>query len=151
MSRSGDDRKTNAAFLLFRVPVEGREKPFRATALPMGAARNWCPLAVEFSEKFEAAQAADDKYAALEDVQECGIETLKAYDCIEQGDRVDWDALTFEQVIEAINTLFEVNDPFTQAQNRQMAKLGEMADKLEKMKAAGVDVATYMPSRTPSE
>ena len=149
--RTSDERKMNSHFLLFRVPVDGREKPFRACALPMRAAAAWCPLAVEFTKRLQDANGAGDRYAALDDVRECGIDALKAYEGIEQGDLVNWDALTFEQVLEAVETLYEVNDPFTQAQNRQIEKLAEMGERMNALKSAGVDLNKFMPPPTHSE
>ena len=149
--RSDDDRKINASFMLFRVPVEGREKTFRASALTMADAAKWCPLAIEFFDKLKAAQGQADRYEALADVQACGIDALQAYPRIEQGDRITWDALTFEQVIEGLEALFEVNDPFTQAQNREMAKLAELGERMTELKAAGVDLGRFIPSPTPPE
>lgn len=151
--RSGDDRKINAYFLLFRIPVDGREKPFRACALPMQAAQAWCVLAAEFQDKLQASALLPtaEKYAALGDIRECGIDALKAYSYIEHLDKVDWDALSFEQVLDAIEALTEVNDPFVQAQNRHMTKLAEMGERMSTLKSAGVDLNKFMPQQTHSE
>lgn len=151
MMRDEKDRQLNAPFLLFSVPVDGRDKPFRAQALSMADSAVWCPLAVEFQSALQGLTTRADRYAALGDVMAQGIDALKAYPKIENGDRVNWDALTFEQVLAAIESLFEINDPFTQAQSRQGAKIAAMGQQLEMLQKAGVDTSKFTQRLTPSE
>jgi hypothetical protein len=63
---------------------------------------------------------------------QAGIEVLRSYSAINQIDRVDWDALTAEQIADSISTLLDVNDPFVRAQSR---KAQEEADQLEMLRA----------------
>jgi cytochrome P450 len=146
--RSDKDRSTNAPFLVFVVPVEGKERPFKARALTMAQAASWCPQAAEFGERLRKAMSLnpDARYAVLAEIQELGIETLKACPSIENGDRVPWEDLTFEQVMGAIDEIFEVSDPFARAQRVQMEALEKQTATLSAMKNSGVDIAQFMPS-----
>lgn len=106
----------NAPVLLFTIPVDGREKKFKARALSMTESGAWCPLAKSFNAAFSEALESE---ADTVDVLEQGIDALKQYPRIEQADRIDWDEVTAEQLVYAINTLLEMNDPFTRARIRR--------------------------------
>jgi hypothetical protein len=142
--RSETDRLQNTPFLVFTVEVDGRDKPFKAQALSMADAAKWCPLAAEFNARMQTPGSYDG-------LAEAGIDVLKAYPRIEQRERVNWDGLTFEQVVHAVNALYEINDPFQQAQSIQMAKLAAMGERMSDLRKAGLDLSKFMPSQTASE
>lgn len=153
--RTPEDRIANAPFAIFKQAVGGHEKTFRATALPMREAMVWCKDATEFQDqlvKLSAVQGTD-KYAELEGIIERGTDLLKAYPAIENGQRANFDELTFEQITEAIDTLFEVNDPFTQARRQQSKRLDELGTRLDMLGKSGVkvDLKDFMKPRMPSE
>ena len=146
--RSEKDRTMNTPFPVFCIAVDGREKTFKARALTMAQAAAWCPLATEFGQAVQKAMTLNPqaRYEVLAGLQEHGIDVLKACPTIEQADRVDWESLTYEQVMGAIDDIFEVSDPFARAQRSQMEALEKQIGTVEKMKQAGVDISQFMPS-----
>jgi len=146
--RSDLDRTMNAPFPVFCIAVDGREKTFRARALTMKQAAEWCPLAAAFSEELSRAMTlnASARYDVMATLQEQAIDVLKACPSIENGDRVDWEALTYEQILAAIDAIFEVSDPFARAHRVQMEAVEKQTRTIEAMGKAGVDISKFMPS-----
>lgn len=146
--RSDKDRTMNTPFPVFTIPVDGKEKTFRARALTMSQAAAWCPLAAEFGQRLQRASGLNPeaRYAELESIEELGIDCLKACPSIENADRIDWKALTFEQVMGAIDEIFEVSDPFARAQRLQLEALEKQVGILGTMGKAGVDISRFTPS-----
>jgi len=138
----------NAPFPVFCIPVEGREKTFKARALTMKQAAEWCPMVVGFTEELQRATGLNQytRYEVLASLQEKAIDLLKACPTIEQSDRVDWDALTYEQLLAAIDEIFEVSDPFARAHRIKMEAVEKQTRAIEAMGKAGVDISKFMPS-----
>lgn len=151
--RTDKDRTLNTPFQIFTVVVDGKEKTFRARALTMSQATAWCPLAAEFGERLQRASTLNPeaRYAELESISELGIDCLKACPSIENVERVNWEGLTFEQVMGAIDEIYEVSDPFAQAQRKQQQALEKQLGMIGTMGKAGVNISQFMPSPDESD
>lgn len=138
--RTEQERLSNAPFDLFEVPCEGRAKMFRAQALTMKQAMTWCKQAAEFDAKVQrhASSMNVNKYDELAELMEEAVTIIKAYPRIENGHRIDFEELTFEQALGAIDRLFKASDPFTRSQDLQAEKIKVLGERMRVIEKTGM-------------
>lgn len=138
--RTEQDRISNAPFELFTIPVEGREKTFKAQALTMKEAMVWCKEAVAFDLKVQrhASSTSMTKYDDLSDLMEEAEELLRSYPRIENAKLINFDELTFEQALGAIDRLFKASDPFTRSQELQAEKVKLLGERMAVIEKTGM-------------
>ena len=123
---------TNAPVEIMRIPVTDgtvkRDKPIKATALPMLAAMEWTEEADMLSASLLSAKTQAERVEAITAILECVCdydETFPAADIRS--------AASAQQVSTAFEILRELNDPLAVAREKQEAKMTKDLALLEKL------------------